>query len=219
MAAVQNARIGIYAKSKLPTQYGTFDITVFKNNIDFKEHLAITSLKTHRGDSIPLRIHSECLTSEVFGSLKCDCREQLQAAMKYIAKNGGIILYMRQEGRGIGLGNKIRAYALQEAGFDTVEANEMLGFPDDLRQYILAAEMLKELGICSVRLLTNNPNKITELRENGILVTERIPLVIKSNSFNRFYMQTKLRKSGHLLEIPITENTVNNKVTLLTELA
>jgi 3,4-dihydroxy 2-butanone 4-phosphate synthase/GTP cyclohydrolase II len=195
-----NSKAWIYSSTHLPTQYGTFDVYVFHNDFDDKEHLAIVKGEIGSGENIPVRIHSECLTSEVLGSLKCDCREQLQNALHQISESGrGMVLYLRQEGRGIGLGNKIRAYALQEAGFDTVQANHILGFPDDLRQYDVAAAMLKELGVQSVQLLTNNPNKINGLKKYGIEVTERIPLQIEPNSINRFYLITKAKKSGHLM--------------------
>jgi 3,4-dihydroxy 2-butanone 4-phosphate synthase/GTP cyclohydrolase II len=192
--------VNIYAETILPTMYGEFKVLVFHNNVDEKEHLAIIKGNISDGEPVLIRIHSECYTSEVLGSLKCDCREQLQTALKTIHDEGsGIILYMRQEGRGIGLGNKIRAYALQEQGYDTVEANHILGFPDDLRRYDIAAAMLKHLGVETVRLLTNNPKKIEGLEENGIQVVERVPLVIQPNPINKHYLVTKARKSGHLL--------------------
>jgi GTP cyclohydrolase II len=179
---------------------------VFRNSQDDKEHLAIIKGDISQGTHIPVRLHSECLTSEVLGSLKCDCREQLETALQYISNQGkGVILYLRQEGRGIGLGNKIRAYALQEKGYDTVQANHILGFPDDLRRYDVAAAMLKELGIESIKLLTNNPSKIYGLSEFGIEVTERLPIQIQSNPINHFYLTTKARKSGHLLDFERSE--------------
>lgn len=193
-------RVWKYSETNLPTKHGTFRVMVFRNNFDQKEHLAIICGEIGNGEEIPVRLHSECLTSEVLGSLKCDCNEQLETSLAYIAKNGrGAILYLRQEGRGIGLGNKIRAYALQEAGYDTVEANHILGFDDDLRDYQVAAEMLKILGIHSVKLLTNNPGKINGMEEFGIEVKERIPIQIQHNHINKFYLMTKARKSGHLL--------------------
>lgn len=193
--------VSIYAETNLPTRHGEFKVVVFRNTIDNKEHLAIIKGEIGDGRNIPLRLHSECLTSEVLGSLKCDCREQLQAAFKYMAESRrGIILYLRQEGRGIGLGNKIRAYALQEQGYDTVEANHILGFPDDLRRYDVAAAMLHSLGVRSIRLLTNNPKKISGIEEWGIEVIGRIPVVIEPNHVNRDYLYTKSKKSGHLIE-------------------
>lgn len=190
----------IYAQTNLPTLLGNFKVYVFRNSIDYKEHLAIVKGDIRGGYDVPVRLHSECLTSEVLGSLKCDCREQLQTALKFIHDRGkGAVIYLRQEGRGIGLGNKIRAYALQEAGYDTVEANHKLGFPDDLRRYDVAAAMLQILRVQSVRLLTNNPKKISGIEKFGIPVTERIPLNIEPNPINEFYLTTKARKSGHLI--------------------
>ncbi len=178
--------------------------------MDQKEHLAIVKGEVLNSEAVPVRIHSECLTSEVLGSLKCDCREQLQTALKYISEQErGIVLYMRQEGRGIGLGNKIRAYALQEAGYDTVEANHMLGFPDDLRSYDVAAGMLQVLGVKSISLLTNNPKKIAGVEAFGIRVKKRIPLQIKPNPFNKNYLHTKARKSGHLLNFEQMVNEID----------
>ena len=191
-----------YAETNLPTIYGNFKVYVFRNSIDYKEHLAITAGEVGDGEDIPVRLHSECLTSEVLGSLKCDCREQLQDALKQIAREGrGIVLYLRQEGRGIGLGNKIRAYSLQEEGYDTVEANHILGFPDDLREYDVAAAMLRILAVKSLQLITNNPKKIVGLEKHDIVVKQRIPLQITPNPINKFYLQTKARKSGHLLNL------------------
>lgn len=195
-------KVSVYAKTQLPTQHGTFDVYVFHNTIDKKEHLAIVKGEIGDGKDIPVRIHSECLTSEVLGSLKCDCREQLESALAFVHKQtAGIVLYMRQEGRGIGLGNKIKAYALQEKGYDTVEANHMLGFPDDLRRYDVAAAMLDYLGVNSVRLITNNPQKIKAMESLEIPVSERIPLEIEPNDINGFYLHTKSVKSGHLLDV------------------
>jgi GTP cyclohydrolase II len=193
-------KVWIYSEANLPTGFGEFRVIVFHNNIDHKEHLAVVRGDIGDGENVPVRIHSECLTSEVLGSLKCDCRDQLDFALRYMAEaDRGVVLYMRQEGRGIGLGNKIRAYSLQELGFDTVQANHQLGFPDDLRRYDIAAEMLNILGIKSIRLLTNNPRKIRAMQEQGITVTERIPVEMPPTPVNEFYLKTKARKSGHLL--------------------
>ncbi len=211
MSNRNNRNVWIYSQTNLPTQYGNFKVYVFHNDGDDKEHIAIVKGEIGDGENIPVRMHSECLTSEVLGSLKCDCREQLQHALQYIAQKGrGMVLYLRQEGRGIGLGNKIRAYALQEQGYDTVQANHILGFPDDLRQYDIAAAMLKELGVNSVRLLTNNPNKIQGLEQFGIEVKERIPLQIEPNNYNRFYLLTKSQKSGHLIDFSTTMSAMEN---------
>jgi len=201
--------VWIYSETNLPTKHGQFRVVVFRNSLDDKEHLAIVKGDISEGTDIPVRLHSECLTSEVLGSLKCDCREQLETALQHIAESGkGIVLYLRQEGRGIGLGNKIRAYALQEKGFDTVQANHILGFPDDLRTYDVAAAMLKELGVESVQLLTNNPSKIYGLEEFGIEVKERLPIQIKPNPINKFYLTTKAQKSGHLLNFAQGSNEI-----------
>lgn len=195
-------KVRIYSETNLPTIYGNFKVYIFRNNIDYKEHLAICAGEIGDGENIPVRLHSECLTSEVLGSLKCDCREQLQDALKRIARKGsGIVLYLRQEGRGIGLGDKIRAYSLQEKGYDTVEANHILGFSDDLREYDVAAAMLHILGVKSIQLLTNNPKKVDGLEKYNIIVNQRIPLQITPNPINKFYLETKEKKSGHLLNL------------------
>ncbi|GAB4332484.1 MAG: hypothetical protein Kow0037_10030 [Calditrichia bacterium] len=205
--------VWIYAQTNLPTLFGEFRLFAFRNKLDNKEHLAMVKGDVDDGEPVMVRVHSECLTSEVLGSLKCDCREQLQTALQTIAEAGrGIVLYLRQEGRGIGLGNKIRAYALQELGYDTVEANHALGFPDDLRRYDVAAEILKLLGVQSVRLLTNNPKKINGLEAHGIEIVERIPLEIAPNPINRFYLETKAVKSGHLLQVAEKNNVVEKSL-------
>lgn len=189
------------AHSMLPTEYGDFEIIVFKNQVDDKEHLAIYKGDLKDQEDVLMRIHSECLTGDIFGSKRCDCGEQLHQALRKIEQEGrGVVLYMRQEGRGIGLINKIKAYDLQEQGFDTVEANEKLGFAPDLREYSLSAQMLRLLGVKSVRLMTNNPKKKEALSKWGINVTKRVPLIIKANKFNEKYLATKVNKMGHLLE-------------------
>ncbi|GAB4376939.1 MAG: hypothetical protein Kow0042_23880 [Calditrichia bacterium] len=208
--------VELYSQTTLPTRYGTFLVSVFSSEVDDKEHLAIQSGEIGDGENLPVRLHSECLTSEVLGSLKCDCSEQLETALEYIGRKGrGLVLYLRQEGRGIGLGNKIRAYALQEQGYDTVEANHILGFPDDLRQYDVAVAILQSLGVRSVSLLTNNPRKINALEENGIRIIKRIPIQIQPNSINRFYLMTKAQKSGHFLDF----GEVRNSPQILPEMA
>lgn len=193
--------VRIVAMAELPTRFGDFHIVAFENNRDGKEHVAIT-----RGDvigvaDVPVRLHSECLTGDVLGSLRCDCRDQLEAALRMIGRmERGALLYLRQEGRGIGLVNKIRAYSLQDEGLDTVQANLALGFRDDERDYAVAAHMLMSLKIRSVRLITNNPRKIQQLTEYGIQVNDRIPHVMQPNDYNRFYLETKAAKSGHLID-------------------
>jgi 3,4-dihydroxy 2-butanone 4-phosphate synthase/GTP cyclohydrolase II len=186
---------------KLPTDFGTFDAIAYTNQVDSKEHVALV-----KGDIDPnrptlVRVHSECLTGDVFHSHRCDCGPQLDAALKQIELEGsGVLLYMRQEGRGIGLINKLKAYALQEQGFDTVEANIKLGFAPDLRDYGIGAQILKDLGIRQIRLLTNNPRKIKGLEGYGLEVVERVPIQMEENVDNTDYMHTKKLKLGHLLD-------------------
>ena len=193
--------IGLGACSQLPTKFGDFNIFVFKNDLDHKEHLAIVKGDVQDCEDVLVRIHSECLTGDVFGSKRCDCGEQLDHALRAIEKEGkGVVVYMRQEGRGIGLTNKIKAYALQEQGLDTVEANEQLGFPADMREYSLAAQIIRFLGIKSIRLLTNNPEKRHGLEHWGVDVHKRVSLIIPANKFNAGYLKTKEEKMGHMLE-------------------
>src|SRR5213593_1791154 len=193
--------VRIEAVAQLPTRFGRFHLVALWNNRDRKEHVAMVHGAVMGSDDIPTRLHSECLTGDVMGSLRCDCRDQLEVAMKKIGDmERGLVLYMRQEGRGIGLINKIRAYALQDRGLDTVEANLALGFRDDERDYEIAAHMLASLNVESIRLMTNNPRKIQELEKLGIKVSGRIPHVIPANEWNRFYLETKARRSGHQIE-------------------
>ncbi len=188
--------------AELPTRFGHFRLVGFWNNRDGKEHVALVHGDVVEGEDVPVRLHSECLTGDVMGSLRCDCRDQLTEGLRTIQREGrGILLYLRQEGRGIGLLNKIRAYALQESGLDTVEANQALGFRDDERDYAVAAHMLRSLAVKSVRVVTNNPDKIRQLEQHGVTVSGRIPHVIPPNEFNRFYLETKARRSGHLIDL------------------
>ena len=192
--------VSIAAETKLPTKYGDFRIIIFKNEVDHKEHLMIVKGDVRGKSDVLMRIHSECLTGDVFGSHRCDCGEQLENALCSIEEQGeGIVIYMRQEGRGIGLTNKIKAYTLQDQGYDTVEANVKLGFPPDMREYSLAAQMLRELDVKSVKLLTNNPEKKEDLERWGITVSKRVPIVIKANSINAKYLNTKKEKMRHML--------------------
>jgi GTP cyclohydrolase II len=187
-----------YAKTLLPTEHGEFDVRVFRD--DQGEHLLISIGDVVDAVNLPIRVHSECLTGEVLGSLKCDCKPQLEYALQRIAALGcGAVLYLRQEGRGIGLGNKIRAYTLQENGADTVDANRLLGFDDDLRRYDVAAAMLAGIRVTSVQLMTNNPEKVDGLEQCGIKVVARLPHVIGENFVNSDYLETKKRRMGHLL--------------------
>src|SRR5207249_1658880 len=180
--------VRVVAVANLPSRFGRFRIVAFWNNRDAKEHVALVHGDVLGTENLATRLHSECLTGDVMGSLRCDCRDQLEVALQKIAKlQRGVILYMRQEGRGIGLINKVRAYALQDRGLDTVEANLALGFRDDERDYAVAAHMLASLNVGSIELMTNNPNKVRQLEQLGIKVSGRIPHVIPANEWNRFY--------------------------------
>jgi GTP cyclohydrolase II len=199
--ATRRGRVERFSEAPLPTERGLFQVVVFRERATGLEHVAMVRGDV-AGESVPVRVHSECLTSEVLGSLKCDCRAQLDRALDLIADRGrGVLLYLRQEGRGIGLGNKIRAYALQARGHDTYEANRLLGFPDDLRRYDVAAEMLGQLGVRSVELVTNNPLKIAQLVEAGMPVRRRIALPSPANPHNLGYLQIKRERTGHLIEV------------------
>jgi len=185
--------------SRLPTAWGVFDIHGFEDPDSNKEHIVLTMGDVSDGEPVLARIHSECLTGDALFSLRCDCGNQLEAAMKAVSEAGrGAIFYLRQEGRGIGLLNKIKAYKLQDAGADTVEANEQLGFGADMRDYSILGPMLRHLKITRVRLMTNNPRKVAAMEENGVSVVERVPLHCASNPHNEKYLKTKGAKLGHL---------------------
>jgi len=193
--------VRIVAIAELPSRFGRFQIAAFWNNRDAKEHVAIMHGNVLGHDEVPTRIHSECLTGDAIGSLRCDCRDQLEVALRRIAAQPcGLVLYLRQEGRGIGLINKVRAYELQDRGLDTVDANLALGFRDDEREYSIAAHMLHSLKVKSVRLLTNNPRKVNDLTALGVKIVGRLPHVIPPNDYNRFYLETKASRSGHYLD-------------------
>jgi GTP cyclohydrolase II len=195
-------RARLVAEARLPTRYGDFQVVAFEAD-DGKEYGAVVKGDVRGHCAVPVRLHSECFTGDVMGSVKCDCRDQLEAALAYLGSaERGAVIYLRQEGRGIGLANKIRAYALQDGGLDTVEANLALGFRDDERRYDIAADILAELGIQSVMVLTNNPNKLAGLEAHGIQVEGRIPLQVELREENAFYLSTKRAKSGHLLVLP-----------------
>jgi GTP cyclohydrolase II len=200
-------RLEALAKAPLPTRFGVFQLHVFRWDDPeahpglSDEHLALVMGDVRGAHGVPLRVHSECLTSEVFGSLKCDCKEQLELAQAEVARRGaGVVLYLRQEGRGIGLANKIRAYALQALGADTIEANRLLHLPVDARQYDVAAAMIRSLGIESVELMTNNPSKLESLRALGVNVERRLPAVVEANHYSAGYLDVKRRQMQH--EIP-----------------
>jgi len=198
--ADDNVCVALVSRAHLPTRYGEFDIAIFQNNKDAKDHIAITRGDLRNATEVPVRVHSQCQTGDIFGSLRCDCRDQLEHAMKTFAtREKAALLYLKQEGRGIGLANKIRAYHLQEQGLDTVEANEALGFPDDARTYEIASARIKLLEIESIVLLTNNPEKLKGLTDHGIRIVRREPIIMPANPHNVDYLTTKKNKAGHLL--------------------
>src|SRR5919204_3419393 len=193
--------VKVDAVADLPTRFGRFRIVAFWNNRDGKEHVALVHGDVIGASNVPTRLHSECLTGDALGSMRCDCRDQLEVALRKLSTMPrGLLLYLRQEGRGIGLRNKVRAYSLQDRGLDTVEANRALGFRDDERDYEVAAHMLASLNVGSIRLMTNNPDKIAQLKRYGVTIDGRIPHVIPPNEFNRAYLATKVRRSGHQIE-------------------
>ncbi|HWG89837.1 MAG TPA: GTP cyclohydrolase II [Candidatus Thermoplasmatota archaeon] len=195
------AEMLVLHREPFATEFGDFTLVTFQNGVDDRPHLALVKGDVCSREDVPVRLHSECVTGDVLGSLRCDCRDQLHESLRQLARrNRGVLLYLRQEGRGIGLVNKLRAYALQDKGLDTVEANHALGFADDLRDYRAAALMLRALGVRSIRLLTNNPNKLRGLEANGVRVADRVPLALPPNPHNHRYLETKRVRSGHLLK-------------------
>ena len=189
--------VELYASAKLPTQHGDFSIFVFRNNIDNLEHVALVRGENLAGaENVPVRVHSECLTGDVMGSLRCDCGQQLDSSMARVAKEGGAVVYLRQEGRGIGLVEKLKAYNLQDDGMDTYQANEALGHQRDSRSFDVAAAILRDLGWSKVRLMTNNPQKVSSLTEEGIEVTEIVPIVFAANAHNEAYLKAKRQEEA-----------------------
>lgn len=201
--AVTEPIVARYSEADVPTEYGMFRVVVYRDSSEPEvEHCAIVKGDVRGIRDLLIRVHSECFTGEVLHSLKCDCREQLDQALRCIAEKGrGAVLYLRQEGRGIGLGNKIRAYALQQEGVDTVDANLRLGFEADARRYHVATAMLNDLGVSSVTVLTNNPAKVDALRADGVAVTGRVPMDVIPNQHNRGYLDTKRERMGHLIRL------------------
>ena len=211
----------LQAESNVPTQFGEFRMMAFsEDDKNWMPHMALIAKDTDLEKPTNVRIHSECITGEVFHSKKCECGEQLDAAMKFMQENGGIILYLRQEGRNIGIINKLKAYALQEKGLDTVQANLQLGLPADDRDFSVAIDMLEQIGVKSVNLMTNNPEKIETMKQAGINVVERVPLNVGENRYNTAYLDTKAKKMGHfivhdgeqhLMECPYCQEEVPKK--------
>ena len=221
--ALDPRAVSVSAVAELPTRFGDFQVVAFHAPSESMDHVALVHGDIKGKEDVPVRLHSECLTGDVFLSLRCDCREQLETALEQIHEMPfGAIVYLRQEGRGIGLENKIRAYQLQEAGYDTNEANLQLGFREDERDYAIAADMLRAMGVKSIRLISNNPDKIEDLQRHGVKITGRIPIEIAPNQYDAFYLETK-RKNGHLLrrstdaeQIDCVRRTANARPRLVT---
>ena len=203
--------VRLVALADLPTRFGEYQVAAFRSCSDGKEHAAFVHGNVFEAERVPVRIHSECLTGDAIGSLRCDCRDQLTESLEMIGgkMDRGIVLYLRQEGRGIGFANKIRAYQLQDTGYDTVQANELLGFRPDERDYGVAAHMLNSLHVRSIRIMTNNPSKIADLTRHGVQIVGRIPMPVLLNEHNRNYLEVKQRKLGHLLDLEQTDDLVD----------
>ncbi len=206
----QEMCVRLVAVADLPTRFGAYQVAAFTHPFDQKEHAAFIHGNVFEAERVPVRLHSECLTGDAIGSLRCDCRDQLTEALETIGKmDRGIVLYLRQEGRGIGFTNKIRAYQLQDQGYDTVQANEILGFRPDERDYGVAAHMLRSLHVRSIRIMTNNPSKIADLTQHGVSIVGRIPMSVMLNEHNRQYLEVKRKKLGHLLALEQSDDLVD----------
>ncbi len=202
--------VKVLAIADLPTRFGDYQVAAFWNTLDRKEHAAFIHGDVVDREEVPVRLHSECLTGDAIGSLRCDCRDQLLESLERIGKmESGIVLYLRQEGRGIGFVNKIKAYQLQDSGYDTVQANELLGFRADERDYAIAAHMLGTLRVKSIRIMTNNPDKMKDLQDHGVRIVGRIPVVVPPNEHDRAYMHAKQFKLGHLLGLEQDDDLMN----------
>ncbi len=208
-SARKKGRVQLRSMAELPTRFGTFSIYVFSSDDSPEEHAALVRGDVFGWERVTTRVHSECLTGDAFGSLRCDCGPQLEQSMREIAGGArGVVLYLRQEGRGIGLANKIRAYELQEQGLDTIEANRALGLADDARSYRVAADMLRTLGVRSIDLLTNNPDKVNQLSRLGVRVASRLPHVVAVTPHARGYLRTKVTRCGHLIDAEVLDQVV-----------
>jgi 3,4-dihydroxy 2-butanone 4-phosphate synthase/GTP cyclohydrolase II len=196
----------------LPTEFGEFTIHAYRSLIDGKEHIALVRGDVAEKENVLVRVHSECLTGDVFGSRKCDCGQQMRQALRQIAEeSAGVLVYLRQEGRGIGLGNKIKAYHLQDRGLDTVEANRQLGFKEDLREYGIGVQILKDLGLSTIRILTNNPKKLVGIEAYGVKIVEQLPILVSPNEYNYDYLKTKKEKLGHQLDSIFESVSLNDE--------
>jgi GTP cyclohydrolase II len=209
----QEVCVRAVAIAELPTRFGDYQVAAFLSKTDGKEHAAFIHGDIFEKEEVPVRLHSECLTGDAIGSLRCDCRDQLIESLERIgAMDNGVVLYLRQEGRGIGFSNKIKAYQLQDAGFDTVQANELLGFRPDERDYGVAAHILGSLHVNSIQILTNNPSKVADLQRHGVKIVRRLPVVVPPNRYNLPYLETKRKRLGHLFDLEQADEFVDSEL-------